>query len=159
MRILPLVAVVVAAAGTASRVSAAEAVSTSLVVSAQFSSRTTLRVSTDLLRFDVGGPGEPATASVDFSAGARTHTGAEVVLSVEQLRSVDGPGGAADIESAISFAGEGAGTLDGALAASTPAIAGRWSGSGLRQGRLVFALRAGASGSYSVPVRFVLSAP
>ena len=159
MRTLPLFAVVAALSGMASIVSAAETAATSVVVSAQFSSRTTLNVSTEVLRFDVANPGEPATASVDFSAGARTFSGAEVLLSVEQIRSLDGPGGSSDIESSVSFMGQGYGTLDGVLGAAHPAVAGRWSGSGLRQGRLRFALRAGASGSYTVPVRFVLSAP
>lgn len=140
-----------------SPVSAADAATTSVVVTAQFSSRTSLRVSTDLLQFDVAAPNQPATAGVDFSAGARTHSGGEVLLSIEQLGGIAGPGGASDVESSVSFAGEGDGTLDGALVGT--AVAGRWTGSGLRQGRLVFALRAGASGNYLLPVRFILSAP
>jgi hypothetical protein len=152
--------VLAAAAGIATDVSAAETAASSVAVSAQFSSRTSLRVSTDLLRFDVADPDRSATAAVEFSAGARTYSGAEVVLSVEPLRAVEGPGGAADdVPSSVSFSGEGAGTMAGALSSSSPSVAGRWLGSGLRQGRVVFALRAGLSGSYSVPVRFVLSAP
>jgi hypothetical protein len=149
-------AIVLAAAST---VSAADAATARVVVSVQFASRTSLKVSTDLLQFEVAGPNRPATASVDFAAGARTQAGAEVLLSIEQLRAVQGPGGASDLESSVSFAGEGDGTLAGALVATAPAVAGRWLGSGLRQGRLVFALRAGASGNYILPVRFVLSAP
>jgi hypothetical protein len=38
-------------------------------------------------------------------------------------------------------------------------VAGRWIGSGLRTGRLTFALRSAVAGTYSLPVRFVLSAP
>ena len=149
-------AIVLAAAST---VSAADAATARVVVSVQFASRTSLKVSTDLLQFEVAGPNRPATASVDFTAGARTQAGAEVLLSIEQLRAVQGPGGASDLESSVSFVGEGDGTLAGALVATAPAVAGRWLGSGLRQGRLVFALRAGASGNYILPVRFVLSAP
>ena len=161
MRSILIFAGVVAAnvLAAASTVSAAETATASAVVSAQFSSRTSLKVSTDLLRFEVAGPGQPATAAVDFAAGARTQAGAEVLLSIEQLHAVEGPGGASDLESSVSFAGEGAGTLAGALIAAGPAVAGRWIGSGLRQGRLVFALRAGASGNYMLPVRFILSAP
>ena len=152
MRPIPFFVGVVAASllAVASPVSAADTATTSLVVSAQFASRTSLKVSTDLLQFDVARPDQPAIATVDFAAGARTQAGAEVLLSIEQLRGVEGPGGASD---------EGAGTLAGALVAAGPAVAGRWTGSGLRQGRLVFALRAGASGNYIVPVRFILSAP
>jgi hypothetical protein len=161
MRSLPIFGVVVAASvlAAASSVSAAETATASAVVSAQFSSRTSLKVSTDLLHFEVAEPGQTATATVDFAAGARTQVGAEVLLSIEQLHAVQGPGGASDLESSVSFAGEGAGTLAGALVAAGPAVAGRWIGSGLRQGRLVFALRAGASGNYMLPVRFILSAP
>ena len=161
MRSIPFFAAVMAASLllAASPVSAAETATASVVVSAKFASRTSLKVSTNLLRFELAGPGQPATATVDFAAGARTQAGAEVLLSIEQLRSVDGPGGASDLESSVSFTGEGAGTLDGALVAAGPAVAGRWIGSGMRQGRLVFALRAGASGNYILPVRFILSAP
>ena len=161
MRSIPFFAAVMAASLllAASPVSAAETATASVVVSAKFASRTSLKVSTNLLRFELAGPGQPATATVDFAAGARTLAGAEVLLSIEQLRSVEGPGGASDLDSSVSFAGEGAGTLAGALIATGPAVAGRWIGSGLRQGRLVFALRAGASGNYIVPVRFILSAP
>jgi len=145
--------------GIVAPVSAAETASTSVVVSARFSSRTSLRVSNDVLQFDVVSPGDTATTVVDFSAGVRTHAGAEILLSVEQRRGVEGPSGAGDVESSVSFAGQGNGTLDGALGASSQVVAGRWTGSGLRQGRLVFAMRAGASGTYIVPVRFNLSAP
>jgi hypothetical protein len=137
-------------------VSAAETAAATVVVSAQFSSRTTLRVSTSMLRFDVTG-NESAVAAVDFAAGARTHRGAEVVLSVEQARSLEGFVG--DAEAAVSFSGEGSGTLAGDLSAASPAVAGRWFGSGLREGRLVFALRGAAPGCYTLPVRFILSAP
>ncbi len=130
-----------------------------VVVSAQFGSRTSLRVSTELLQFDVIAPGQPATAAVTFSAGARTRSGADVVLSVEPVRAVDGPGGAADVESSLAFEGEGEGTLSGVIAGSAPSVAARWSGSGMRTGRLVFSLRSRAPGSYTVPVRFVLSTP
>lgn len=128
-------------------------------MTAQFSSRTSLRVSTEVLRFEVTPAGGPATAAVDFSAGVRTQSGAEVMLSVER-RSADGAGGGTDAATPITFAGQGSGTLDGSLdSVSAQAVAGRWTGSGLRHGRLVFALHAGAPGAHIVPVRFVLSAP
>ena len=122
--------VLAAVAGIATDVSAAETAASSVAVSAQFSSRTSLRVSTDLLRFDVADPDRSATAAVEFSAGARTYSDAEVVLSVEPLRAVEGPGGAADVPSSVSFSGEGAGTTAGALSSSSPTVAGRWLGEG-----------------------------
>ena len=40
-----------------------------------------------------------------------------------------------------------------------PSVAARWNGSGRRNGRLVFTLRAPTASAYTVPVRFVLAAP
>lgn len=162
MRSLPYVRIVTFAAlvlapGTA--LLAADTANGAIVVNAQFSSRTSLKVSTQILQFDVAAPDQTATAAVDFSAAARTQAGAEVVLSVEPVRSVEGPGGAADVESSMTFAGEGDGTLGGVISAAGPTVAGRWIGSGLRSGRLLFALRAAASGTYTIPMRFILSAP
>ena len=158
MRALPVLLFASALMGVAG-VSAAETANASVTVVATMGSRTSLKVSADLLHFDVASPGQPALAAVDFFAGARTLADAQVVLSVEPLRGVEGPGGAADVESSVSFTGEGDGTLGGMLAPIGPTIAGKWTGSGLRRGRLIFALRAGAAGGYTVPVRFVLSAP
>ena len=154
---LSLMSVVVLVPG-AQPASAGDTATAAIVVHATFSSRTSLKVSTELLRFDVARPDSDAAAAVDFSAAARTQPGAEVVLSVEPLRVVEGPGGAADVESSMTFAGEGDGLLAGVVAAG-PTIAGRWTGSGLRTGRVVFSMRAAAAGTYTVPVRFVLSAP
>jgi hypothetical protein len=130
-----------------------------VVVSARFSSRTSLKVSSQVLQFDVRTPSQPATAVIDFSAGARTERGADVVLSIEPMRATTGPGGSADVETSLRFAGEGEGLGQGALHAQAPAIAGRWSGSGLRTGRIVFSLVAAAPGSYQLPVRLVISTP
>lgn len=154
-----LLVLLLTSGGAVPATAVAEQATGSVVVTAQFSSRTSLDVSARLLRFEVENAGETASVAVDFAAGARTALGGEVLLSVEAVRAVDGPGGAADIETLLSFTGEGAGTLDGPVAAHGPTVAGRWSGSGLRSGRLVFALRAGAAGTYEVPLRFVLSAP
>ena len=138
---------------------AEESATASITVTAEFASRTSLRVSSQLLRFDVNSPEEPGVAAIDFSAGARTRNGGEVLLTIEPLRAVKGPGGAADVESSITFAGTGNGLITGTLQQSAAVVAGRWNGSGLRTGRLTFALRAAVSGSYTLPVRFVLSTP
>ena len=138
---------------------ASDAATTAIAVTVQVSARTSLRLSSEWLQFDVADPAVPATAAVDFSAAARTRSGADVMLSVESTSAVRGPGGAADVETAVTFSGEGLGTASGSIDASAPAIAGRWSGSGLRTGRLVFSLRAAAAGTYTLPVRFVLSIP
>ena len=160
MRSLPYLAIValaVLALQPAAAV-AGDSASASVVVTAHFSSRTSLKVSTQLLRFDVARPDQAAIAAVDFSAAARTPLDAEVVLSVAPLCGVEGPDGAAAVDTSLTFAGEGDGTLGGNVSTAVPVVAGRWVGSGVRNGRLVFSLRA-APGTYTVPVRFVLSAP
>ena len=140
-------------------VCAEETASTSVAVTAQFSSRTSLKVSGQLLQFAVLAPGEPALATVEFSARARTRRAGEVVLTVEAVSALEGPGGPECSEGAVTFSGEGDGTAAGALHSAAPTVAGRWVGSGVRTGRLTFALRSGVAGSYSLPLRFVLSAP
>ena len=130
----------------------------SIQVHAQMSSRTALTVSTQNLHFSVTTAADGATASVDFSAAVRTHAGADVMLSIEVLHA-SGGGGEMAAESGLTFAGEGEGTLAGEVAPDGPSVAARWNGSGRRNGRLVFTLRAPTAGTYTVPVRFVLAAP
>ena len=137
---------------------AAETATSSVAVTATFASRTSLRVSTQILEFEIATPGGEAVAVVDFSAGARTRQGGDGLLTVEAEKAMAGPGGAADAETSVSFSGDGDGALDGTLA-TAPSLAGRWTGSGRRSGRVTFALRASAPGTYTMPVRFVLSTP
>jgi hypothetical protein len=146
-------------------VAAAESASVSVTVTASFASRTSLDVSTKLLHFDVVDPGSPATAAVDFNARARTQSGGEVVLAVETARSVSTNRSAgkrnhaATTVETITFEGTGAGTTSGVIGSASPAVAGRWTGSGVRAGQLIFTMYAPEAGSYSVPLRFVLTAP
>ncbi|HEX7018912.1 MAG TPA: hypothetical protein VF159_02810 [Gemmatimonadaceae bacterium] len=158
MRVRPAALVVLAVIGIALPAGASDQAIAKVTVAANVSTRTSLHVSSELLTFDVGGPGAQATAAVDFTAGARVPTGSLVMLTVEPLQAVSGPGGAADVETAVTFDGEGPGTLGGTLAGA-PAVAARWHGSGFRQGRFVFTLHAAADGHYTVPVRFVISTP
>ena len=138
---------------------AADNASSTVSVHVTVASRTSLRVSNDLLHFAIDRDRGTATASVDFVAGARLPGGSDLVLSVEPLTAIDGPGGAADAETEISFEGEGDAVSGGTLAAVGPTMAARWQGSGRRSGRLVFTLHASAAGVYDLPVRFVLSTP
>ena len=135
--------------------SAAETACGSVTVVATLSSRTTLQVSSDLLAFDVASTETPATASVDFLAAARTHAGSPVVLSIEPDHEATSEGAL----SSLTFNGEGAGTTSGTVRAEAPTVAGQWIGSGVRRGRLVFALRSSTLGTHIVPIRFVLTAP
>jgi hypothetical protein len=135
------------------------AANASVVVTAQFGSRTALKVSTELLRFDVTTADRPAVAVVEFSAAARTRQGGEVVLTVERAGTLSGPGGAADVETSLTVSMAGDGGSAGALDPSAQVVAGRWVGSGKRAGQLAFSLRSPVPGAFTVPVRFVLSAP
>ena len=142
-----------------SQAHAAERATASVSVNVHIASRTSLKVSSQVLQFNVLEAGDVATASIDFSAGARVPAGGEVVLTVERLHSLDGRSGATDGETTVTFAGIGAGVTSGTIRCDEPSVAGRWQGSGKREGRLVFTMRASAARSYSVPVRFVLSTP
>lgn len=141
--------------------SSADIKTASAVLSASIEARTSLRVSTPVLRFDVVDSGaQVMETAVEFLASARTRTGGDVVLTVEADGSIQGPFGAADAETALSFEGEGAGTTAGSLEVSGPQVAGRWTGSGQRAGRLRFSLSGAVNpGTYLVPVRLILSAP
>jgi hypothetical protein len=157
-RLLPVFAIALWSLGSPRLALGAEAVA-SISVSAQIASRTSLKVSTHSLQFDVVNPSESATASIDFSAAARTVAGMDVVLSIEPVTAFADSGELDAAASTLTFVGEGEGTRGGTLVGGTSSVAARWTGSGHRTGRLVFALRTRASGSYTVPVRFVLSAP
>ena len=149
---LGLIVLVALAPGRAEPDAASDTTTRIVTAHAQLVSRTTLTVSTQLLEFAIARPGEPATATVDFVAGVRTHAGAEVLLTVE-------PVGAIDADSRITISGSGDAAAHGALVTSGPSIAGRWVGSGRRSGRLAFALHTNVTGTYRIPLRFVLSAP
>ena len=158
--LFPAAVLTVAALAAPSFAAASDTATSVVVVSANFGSRTSLKVSTELLQFDVTAPGQPASVAVTFSAGARTQTGGEVVLSVEASRAIDGPGGAADVETALSFSGEGDGTLGGPVHGHAPTRCGTLD----RQrpsNRAAWCSRSvpGAPGVYSVPVHFVLESP
>ena len=159
MRNSRLLLTVLALALGASAAAAEDVATGSITVNVNVGSRTSLKVSSRVLNFDVAQPGGIATAAMEFTAGARLATGADLVLTVEPLHGLDGPGGAADVDTALSFVGEGDGLLAGSVALTRSTIVGRWQGSGLRAGRVIFKLRANAAGTYSLPVRFVLSAP
>lgn len=127
-----------------------------LTVTTQVEPRTSLHVSTSTLVFTVGSDGA-ATSSIDYAAAARTRSDAEVVLTVEPLAALDGPGGGADVDPVLTLdvdAGPGIG-----LSGSGPVSAARWCGSGAREGRLTFRLEAAAPGIYTVPVGILISAP
>jgi hypothetical protein len=126
-------------------------------VSATFQTRSSLAESSPTLTFEVTDPDRPAIASIDFVAAARAPAGAEVRLIVEAAASVTGPGGPGVARLALDGGSEGVVIAD--LPPSVQQTAARWTGSGRRAGRLVFALQASAPGRYSVPLRLAVSVP
>ena len=137
---------------------ASESVTASVAVTAQFSSRTSFKVSSDMLRFEVTDQTGIATAAVDFTAAALTQAGGEVTLSVDAGDATERPATAGH-DPDMTVSGTTAGTTAGAIVHRSPSVAARWIGSGVRAGRLIFTLRAATVGRYTVPVHFVLSAP
>ena len=134
-------------------VEGAESTSSSVAVVVCFGTRTSLKVSSEVLQFAVSEPDAPAVGVIEFAAGARTQAGADVLLTVERLPGPDCPE-----EAAVTFLGDGPGTISGTLPVAGATPVARWAGSGRRTGRLTFVLRAPA-GTYNLPIRFVLSAP
>ncbi len=133
--------------------------SAAVVATATFTPRTSLTVSTRVLEFRIEPGATHAEAVVDFTAGMRAQPGTEVVLTVEPTTAPDGPGGAADVETTVSFAGDDTGIQTGVLDTTRASVAARWSGGGQRRGRLIFTLHASAPGVYRVPVSYVLGTP
>jgi hypothetical protein len=143
--------VVLALSAVPLRAAAADdSTSSTVTVTAQFGARSSLMVSASVLHFVVVQPGQPAVVVVEFSAAARTRQGGEVLLTVEPMETAGTP-------MDLSVAGDG--DVPHALATGGPCVAGRWTGSGRRSGRLTFVLQNSAAGSHSLPVQFVLSTP
>ncbi len=140
---------------------AAQSASQPFMIGATVRSASMLRTSGQVLSIPrLTGPGIVSAGSVDFDAKARTWTGGEVILTVEALRSPDqfaAPSGGGDV--AIEFSGSEPGIVSGVLS-TAPQVAARWTGSGVRRGRLTFTVRtsAGLEGG-ELPLRFVLSLP
>jgi len=136
---------------------AEETAQRSVVVRADVSSRTSLKVSADVLHVDVPSQTTPGLAVIEFSAGARTQPAGEVLLIVEPLAMERQSARDALSPAAAAFDGETSGAVD--LSTRGPKVARRWIGSGLRRGAIHFSVRAPQPGRYIVPLRIVLTAP
>jgi hypothetical protein len=138
-------------------VSASDSVQRSLSVRAEVAARNSLKTSAEILQFEVTNPDQPATASIQFSAGTRTQPDGEVLLIVEQLAA---PERISDGRESGASEGMEPASVD-AVDVSAPGrkVAKRWIGSGLRHGTIDFVLRAPESGLYDVTLQFMLSAP
>ena len=117
--------------------------------------RTSLRVSTSRLRFDVAADGSVAGAAADYRAAARTAAQGHVVLTIQPDGALEAPDGSRTTGLAVRC-GEAAGATP--LTVGLPQIVGRWTGSGVWQGTVSCRLQgAAAPGSSFQPVNFVVS--
>jgi hypothetical protein len=123
----------------------------SLSATASFAPRTSLTITTPTLRFVINDAAMPAYATVDFSAAARTLANGEVTLVLRLVGDV-APG------VVLSIAGGSDGVVVGAVPTSQEVAAACWTGSGLRSGRVTFALSA-KPGTHDIPVTFFLRLP
>jgi hypothetical protein len=133
--------------------------SVAIVATATITPRTSVKVSTRTLEFRLEPGSSEAVAVVEFTTAARAVPGADVLMTVAADGGLSGPGGAADVDAEVTFSGDGSGTLAGALPRAEAAPTARWNGGGVRNGRLVFTLRASTPGVYTLPVRFAVSIP
>jgi len=153
-----IAATVVSLLGTQAPMPGRADTTVTVTMRAVFNSHTSLRVSSSQLRFEVPDTLATPRAFIEFSAAARTYTGAQVVLTVEAVGSVQPPAGGPSADLVVGYEGEGENA--GTLSEAGPHVAGRWTGSGVRQGRVMFTLLgATAPGTYLLPLKFVLSAP
>jgi len=143
---------------------ASDVASSIIVFQANVSASTALRVSSSLLQVGprTGASADPVViGTIDYRAAVRTRSGGEVVLTVEA--GVDLPtlaGSSAGGEATIDFEASGDGARGGVLRNAVPQVAGRWVGSGVRTGQMVFRLRGvTAIAGATVPVLFVISLP
>ncbi|MCX6546275.1 MAG: hypothetical protein NTV05_17925 [Acidobacteria bacterium] len=142
---------------------ASEGATTLVRFKSDVSASTSLRVSSSVLRIGPQtGSGADAVVigTIDYRAAARTRSDGEVVLTVEAQADLTALPGPATGESVIEFEGVGFGARDGVLRPDVPEVAGRWVGSGVRTGQLIFTLRGSAAATgMAVPLRFVISLP
>lgn len=135
---------------------AEETVQRSVIVRADVSSRTSLKVSADVLHVDVPSQTTPGLAAIEFSAAARTQPAGEVLLIVEPL-AMERQSAHDALRPARAFHAATSDTVD--LSTGGAKVARRWIGSGLRRGTIHFSVRAPQPGRYTVPLRIVLTAP
>jgi hypothetical protein len=134
----------------------AQAVGTqTLILRTSVAPRTSLRVSTSRLRFDVAADGSVAGAAADYRAAARTAEREHVVLTIQPDGALEVPDGSGTTGLAV-LCGEEAGATP--LTVGRPQVVGRWAGSGVRQGAISCRLQGATTpGSYLQPVKFLVS--
>jgi hypothetical protein len=132
---------------------ASDLVKGSVTATAAIGRRAHVRASTEVLRFDVTSGSAAAIAEVTFHAAARAAATDELVVSVEQTADTAGPGGSSADAVRVEVEGDGPGALRGQLSRIEPVAASRWTGGGVRTGKVSFRLVAETPGIYAVPIR------
>lgn len=140
---------------------AAQQSARSLVIGATVANASSLRLSSSALHVgSVEGGRVVVVGTIVFDASARTRTTGEVILTVEALRDPDTlTGGPSGDDVVVEYGGSSDGVVPGVLSTG-PQVAGRWTGSGVRHGQLVFTLRSQSpTVGGTIPLRFVLATP
>lgn len=127
-----------------------------VLLTAHVGAASSLRVSAEQVVFTVLPGQESAIGTIEYLALVRTGRDAEVVLVLESVAGIEFAGGAADVETEVSF---DCGGGPRGLAPGAPTLAARWVGSGSRSGQIALTLRAPVAGTYVVPLRLQLVAP
>jgi hypothetical protein len=140
---------------------AAQQSARSLVLGATVAHASSLRLSSSALHaWSVPGGSEVVVGTIAFDASARTRSTGEVILTVEALRDPDTLNGGPSANAVVvEYGGAFDGVVPGVLSTG-PQVAGRWTGSGVRHGQLVFTLRSPVTlTGGTIPLRFVLATP
>jgi hypothetical protein len=126
---------------------------------------TSVRVSSNVLTIDPRGAGIDESVVrqvIEFRAASRTSRDGEVVLTMEPLVPLDqlSGGGAAEGVTTVTYEVVGEGACTGTLRDDGPQPVGRWVGSGVRTGRIVFSVHGPVNpNGVTIPLRFVLTSP
>ncbi len=126
-----------------------------IVANAEVRSRTSIVASTEVLRFRVTDPNQPADGMLTFSAGARASASSEVVLVARAGSALESSGGSTSPAIGLTVVSSSAAIV---VDAGLPVVVSRWTGGGSRSGELRFQLRA-APGTYTIPVKLELIVP
>ncbi len=132
-----------------------------LRITADVGTQARLRVSNTVLRFDGSRSAEvQPQATVEFDARARTHSGGEVVLTVELLDDLVDLDQTGKAPTTLSAAASGDASSQGRLSTGTRHVVARWIGSGMRTGRVCFSvIGESPEGALTVPIRMTLIVP
>jgi hypothetical protein len=128
-----------------------------ITASVRVQPRTSLTTSTQILTFHVVAADEDAFAELDFEAAARAGADRTVLLTIDPPEASDDGQGPGAFDGTLRFHRDGGGTSEGIVDPIGPTTLARWTGGGVRSGRIEFRLRASSPGVYGFPVRVSLT--